>query len=70
MNLISQIETEEPLVEDMRERIAEVGKDRFSVTYDVVDNEMKVRMEIQDGIFQLFGAAAESMQGMGGGADF
>ena len=71
MNLISQIDTEQQLVETMRDKIREVGKDRVRFTYDVVDKEMKVQMEVQDGIFQLLGVAVENLQGMGGGgADF
>ena len=71
VNLISQIETEEPMIEDMRQKIEEAGKDRLRFTYNVVNEEMKMRSEIQDGIFQLLGVFAEAMQGgMGGGADF
>jgi hypothetical protein len=38
----------------------------------VVDKEMQVQLEIQDGILQLLGVVAENLQqGMGGGgADF
>ena len=70
MNLVSQIETEDPMIEDMRQKIQQVGKDRVRMTYDVKNNEMLVRTEIQDGIFQLLGVFAEAMQGGMGGADF
>ena len=69
MNLVAEV-ADEPLVEDMRHRIEEVGRDRIRVTYDVKNDEMVVRSEMQDGILQLLGAFAEAMQGGMGGADF
>lgn len=71
MKLVTQIETEEEIVQMLSDKIEEVGKDRIRVTWDVVDGEIQGRMEIQDGIFQMFGVMAENMSGMGGGgADF
>ena len=71
MNLLASVQPDQDMFEAMREKIAEVGKDRVGVTYDVVGNEMKVRVEMQDGIFQLYGVAIENLSGMGGGgADF
>ena len=70
VNLISQIETEEPMIEEMRQKIEEAGKDRLRFTYDVKNDEMQMRSEIQDGVFQLLGVFAEAMQGGMGGADF
>ena len=70
MNLVAQVETDEPMVEDMRQKIQEAGKDRIRVTYDVKNDEMIVRSEVQDGIFKLLGVFAEAMQGGMGGADF
>ena len=70
MELVASIETEEEMVETLRNKIEEVGKDRIRVTWDMVDGQVKGRMEMQDGIFQMFGVMAEVMSGMGGGADF
>ncbi len=72
MNLIAQVQVDEPMVERMRAEIAKAGKDRVRMTVNIVDGEMKMQMEIQDGIFQMVGVAAEAMQGGmgGGGADF
>ena len=71
MTLIAKIQPELDMLETMREKIAKTGSDRVRVTYDVVDREMKVRVEIQDGIFQLYGTAMENFGPMGGGgADF
>lgn len=70
MNLVAVVETEEPMIEQMRQKIQQAGKDRIRVTYDVKNDEMLVRSEIQDGVFQLLGVFAEAMQGGMGGADF
>lgn len=71
MDLVAKAQPDEEMFETMREKIAEAGKDRVKMTYDVSDREMKMRMEIQDGIFQLYGIAMENLSGMGGGgADF
>ena len=70
MDLVAQIETEEPMIEDMRRKIQESGKDRIRVTYDVKGDEMMIRSELQDGILQMLGVFAEAMQGGMGGADF
>ncbi|MEM9410748.1 MAG: hypothetical protein AAGA30_06515, partial [Planctomycetota bacterium] len=70
MEMMTQIDAEQEMFEILRDKIAEAGKDRVRISYDVVDGVFKIRAEMQDGIFQLMGVAAESMQGMGGGADF
>ena len=71
MALVAKIQPDEDMFEMMREKIAESGNDRIRITYDVVDREMKVRVEMQEGIFQLYGIAFENLSGMGGGgADF
>jgi hypothetical protein len=60
------------IVEAMAEKLAEVGNDRIGITSSMMDNGMKMRFDIQDGILQLISAATEAM-GQGavpGGNDF
>lgn len=71
MKLAAEIDDQEQMTKLLRDKIEEVGKDRIRVTWDLVDDQLRGRMEIQDGIFQMFGVMAEAMSGMGGGgADF
>ena len=70
MKLAADIDPSEPMAQMLRDKIEEVGKDRIRVTWDLVDGQIRGRMEMQDGIFQMFGVMAEAMSGMGGGADF
>ena len=60
----------EEMVEMMAEQLAQNGKDRISVVSDMVDNGMKMRFEMQDGILSLISVAAQSMgQGFAPGND-
>ena len=55
----------------MAETMESARGDRIQIRSDSVKNEFKARVEIQDGILELIGAAGGMMGGMGGGgADF
>lgn len=44
---------EEEMLEAMSDEISENGKDRVRMSYDVVNGEMRFRLEVQDGIFAM-----------------
>jgi hypothetical protein len=62
MNLAAQVESENDMVQVLMEKIAEIGRDRIRITYDIVNGEMQLRGEVQDGVVHLMGAAGEQMQ--------
>ena len=56
---------------EMMSDTVQAGGDRIQVRSDYIENGMKSRFEIQDGVLQLIGAAGGMMGGLGGGgADF
>ena len=56
---------------EMMSDTLEAGGDRIQVRSDYIENGVKTRFEIQDGVLQLIGAAGGLMGGLGGGgADF
>ncbi len=56
------------MVEAMANKLAEVGNDRLAITSSMMDNGMKMRFDLQDGVLQLISAATEAMgQGMAPG---
>ncbi len=55
----------EPMVEDMADKLAEVGKDRISIVLNTTETGMKMRFDIQDGLLKVIGVAAENF-GAGG----
>ena len=59
-----------PMMGEMIDTLKESGKDAINMTY-VIDDGVNFRIEIQDGIFALLGAAGTQMQGLqGGNEDF
>lgn len=70
LRMAAGIEGEE-MMEDMADKLDETGRDRLRITVEMIENGMKGDFEIQDGILEIIGIAAQSMGGMmGGGADF
>lgn len=70
LRMAAGIEGEE-MMEDMADKLDETGRDRMRVSVEMIENGMKGDFEIQDGILEILGIAAQSMGGMmGGGADF
>ncbi len=70
LRMAAGIEGEE-MMEQMADKLEESGRDRVRITIEMVDNGMKGQLEIQDGILEIIGVAAQAMGGMmGGGADF
>ena len=56
---------------EMMSDTVQPGRDRIQVRTDYIENGVKTRFEIQDGILELIGAAGGLMGGLGGGgADF
>lgn len=56
---------------EMMSDTLQAGGDRIQVRSDYIENGVKTRFEIQDGVLQLIGAAGGLMGGLGGGgADF
>ncbi len=56
---------------EMMSDTVQAGGDRIQVRSDYIENGMKTRFEIQDGVLELIGAAGGMMGGLGGGgADF
>lgn len=49
------------VVEAMAQKLAEVGKDRLGITSSVMNNGMKMRFDMQDGVLQLISAATAAM---------
>lgn len=60
----------EAMMDEMAEKLNENGKDRVRISVSMIENGMKGSLEIQDGILELIGVAAQNMGGMMGGADF
>jgi hypothetical protein len=60
-----------PMMGEMIDTLKESGNDAINMTY-VIDEGVNFRIEIQDGIFALLGAAGAQMQGQlgGGNEDF
>ena len=60
-----------PMMEEMIDTLKESGNDTINMTYDI-DDGVNFRIEIQDGIFALLGAAGAQMQAPfpGGDEDF
>jgi hypothetical protein len=56
-----------PMVEDMADKLKEVGKDRLRVVSNFDDTQMRMQIEVQDGLLQLMGVVAGSMNPFGGG---
>lgn len=70
LRMAAGIEGEE-MMEEMADKLDETGRDRMRVTVEMIENGMKGQFEVQDGILEILGVAAQSMGGMmGGGADF
>lgn len=59
----------DPSLEAMATALAESGKDRISITSNVIDNGIRTRFEMQDGILSLIKVAMAGMQGGFPGAD-
>ena len=56
---------------EMMSDTVQAGGDRIQVRSDYIENGVKTRFEIQDGVLELIGAAGGMMGGLGGGgADF
>lgn len=58
------------MLEMMADTMEAAGRDRIHIQSNSSNNGFKSRIEIQDGILELLGAAGGMMGGMGGGADF
>lgn len=71
LRMVAGIEGEE-MMEQMADKLDESGRDRIRFTIEMIDNGMKGQVEIQDGILEIIGVAAQAMGGMmgGGGSDF
>ncbi|HMP79040.1 MAG TPA: hypothetical protein PKD54_06275, partial [Pirellulaceae bacterium] len=59
----------EPMVEQLSNKLLENRRDRIRVTINPMANGFNYRFEMQDGILELIGVAAQAF-GMGGGPDF
>lgn len=57
----------DPNMETMADALAKAGNDRVSMTTDLIDNGLKIRFEMQDGILGLIKVGFEAFQGGGGG---
>ena len=66
MEMFAEMEAEQ-MVEEMADILKESGKDRISIWSTTVENGIKARLEIQDGILKLISVAAEQF---GGGFGF
>lgn len=68
---VAQMQGEEN-VQAMADKLAESKRDRIRFSAGGIERGVTFRMEIQDGILELIGVAAQQMGGMmgGGGADF
>lgn len=61
----------DPSLEKMAAALESAGNDRMSMTANLIENGVTVRMEMQDGILGLIKVGVESaMGGMGGGGGF
>jgi len=61
----------EDMPRQMAEKLAANGRDRIRFVMTTVENGLDMRFEIEDGLLELIGMAAQMGQGMmGGGADF
>ena len=70
LKLSSKIEGEE-MTELMAEKLAESGKDRIRLDVEWIENGVQGRLDIQDGVLEMIGVAAQNFGGMnGGGAEF
>lgn len=63
LRFAANIEGEE-MMQMMADELATTGKDRISMTGQMVENGMKMRFEMQDGILKLINVAAQNMGGM------
>lgn len=57
----------DPSIEKMAEALKESGNDRISMTSNLIENGIKMRFEMQDGILGLIKVGVEAFQGGGGG---
>ena len=71
LELSAAIEGEE-LTEKMADKLAESGKDRVRLDIQWIENGVRGRFDLQDGILEIIGVAAQNLGGAlnGGGAEF
>ena len=70
LQLLSRVEDEETLGA-LADALEEGGRDRVRIVTTLIPNGQRFRVEVQDGILKMIGAAAVQMQeGGGGGFDF
>ena len=70
LSFAAQMESEQPMIQSMADRLAEGGRDRLQYELKPLKNGFSVRMDLQDGILELIQVATEAfgqMQGGGGG---
>ena len=69
LRLSANIEGEE-LTEKMADKLAESGKDRIRLDIKWIENGVQGRLDMQDGILEIIGVAAQNLGGAFGGAEF
>ena len=69
LELSSKVDGNE-ITQEMAEKLAESGKDRIRLDFEWIKNGIQGRLDIQDGVLELFSVAMQNLGGMGGGAEF
>ena len=69
LEFAAQVEEDQMMAEGAK-ALMEEGKDRLRLSSKYVENGSTARFDVQDGLLQLIGMAAQQFGGMGGAEDF